>query len=89
MRSIQRALRFVPIVVAIVVASVPAPALAATGKPDVVHQQFATTGADLGVINICGDPGGLRSSRPKAHTRASTWATACSISRSPPVARTP
>ena len=27
-----------------------------SGKPDVVHQQFATTGADLGVVNICGDP---------------------------------
>ena len=28
----------------------------ASGKPDVVHQQFANTGADLGVVNICGDP---------------------------------
>ena len=55
MRSIQRALRFASIILAIVVAAVPAPALAASGKPDVVHQQFATTGADLGVINICGD----------------------------------
>ena len=55
MRSIQRALRFAWIVLAVVVASVPAPALAATGKPDVVHQRFATTGADLGVFNICGD----------------------------------
>jgi hypothetical protein len=55
MRSIQRALRFAAIVMAIVVASVPAPVLAATGKPVVVHQQFAYPGADLGVINICGD----------------------------------
>jgi hypothetical protein len=53
MRSIRRALRFTSIVLAIVVASVPAPALA--GRPDVVHQQFAYPGADLGVINICGD----------------------------------
>ena len=55
MRSIQRALRFASIVLAIVLASVPAPALAATGQPAVVHQQFAYPGADLGVINICGD----------------------------------
>ena len=55
MRSIQHALRLVPIVVAIVVACVPASALAATGEPDVVHERFATTGADLGVFNICGD----------------------------------
>ena len=53
MRSIQRALRFASIVLAVVAASIPAPALA--GRPDVVHQQFATTGADLGVVNICGD----------------------------------
>ena len=53
MRSIQRALRFASIVLAVVVASIPAPVLA--GRPDVVHQQFATTGADLGVVNICGD----------------------------------
>ena len=55
MASIQRAPRFISIVLAIVVASVPAPVLAATGKPDVIHRKFATTGADLGVINICGD----------------------------------
>lgn len=55
MRSIQRALRFTLIILAIVVAFVPASALAATGKPDIVHQQFATSGADLGVVNICGD----------------------------------
>jgi hypothetical protein len=54
MRSIRRALRFTSIVAVIVVASLPAPALAA-GKPDVVHQQFAYPGADLGVVNICGD----------------------------------
>ena len=54
MRSIQRALRFAWIVVAIVVASIPAPTLAA-GRPDVVHQRFAFPGADLGVINICND----------------------------------
>ena len=55
MRSIQRALRFASIVLAIVVASFPATALAGTGKPSVVHDQFAYTGADLGVINICND----------------------------------
>ena len=54
MRSIQRALRPLSFVLAIVVASIPVPALAA-GKPDVVHERFATTGADLGVFNICGD----------------------------------
>ena len=55
MRSIRRALRFLSIVLAIVLTSVPAATLAASSKPDVVHQQFATTGADLGVINICND----------------------------------
>jgi hypothetical protein len=54
MRSIQRALRLTSIVLALVVAALPAPTLAA-GKPSVVHRQFATTGADLGVVNICGD----------------------------------
>ena len=53
MRSIQRALRLASIVLAVVAASIPTPVLA--GRPDVVHQQFATTGADLGVVNICGD----------------------------------
>lgn len=53
MRSIQRALRFASIVLAVVVASIPAPVLAA--RPDAVHEQFVTTGADLGVVNICGD----------------------------------
>ena len=53
MRSIQRALRLASIALAVVVAAIPAPVLA--GRPDVVHQQFATTGADLGVANICGD----------------------------------
>jgi hypothetical protein len=53
MRSIQRALRLASIALAVVVAAIPAPVLA--GRPDVVHQQFATTGADLGVVNICGD----------------------------------
>ncbi len=42
------------IVLAVVLAAVPAPTLAA-GRPQVVHQQFATTGADLGVVNICND----------------------------------
>jgi hypothetical protein len=55
MRSIQRALRFASIVLAVVVASIPAPTLAATGKPEVIHGQFAYPGADLGVINICND----------------------------------
>ena len=54
MRSIQRALRHVSVVLAIVVALVPAPALAA-GKPEVIHGTFAYPGADLGVINICND----------------------------------
>jgi len=55
MRLIQCALHFASIVLAIVVASFPATALAGTGTPSVVHQQFSTTGADLGVINICND----------------------------------
>ena len=54
MRAIQRALRFASIALAVVVATVPAPVLA--GRPDIVHQRFAYPGADLGVINICGDP---------------------------------
>ncbi len=32
----------------------PAPTYAAS-PPEVVHEQFVTTGADLGVVNICGD----------------------------------
>jgi hypothetical protein len=55
MRSIQRALRIVSMVLALVVAAIPAPTLAA-GTPDVVHGKFAYPGADLGVVNICGDP---------------------------------
>ena len=55
MRSFQRALRFTWIVLAIVVASIPAPALAASGKPEVIHGKFEYPGADLGVINICND----------------------------------
>jgi hypothetical protein len=39
-------------VVALAVAALPTATLAA---PEVVHQQFVTTGADLGVVNICGD----------------------------------
>ena len=55
MHSIQRALRTASIGLAVAVSFAPATTLAASGKPDVVHQQFATTGADLGVFNICGD----------------------------------
>ena len=55
MRSIQRALRFASIVLAVVVATIPAPALAAASKPEVIHGQFEYPGADLGVINICND----------------------------------
>ena len=55
MRPIRRALRFASIVLAVVLASISAPTLAAAGKPVVVHQQFAYPGADLGVVNICGD----------------------------------
>ena len=55
MRSIPRALRFASIVLAVVVASIPAPTLAATGRPEVFHGKFAYPGADLGVINICND----------------------------------
>ena len=30
-------------------------AIYAADRPEVVHEQFVTTGADLGVVNICGD----------------------------------
>lgn len=54
MHSIRRAFRIVSIAFAMMaVAAFPAQTLAA--RPDVVHQQFVTTGADLGVVNICGD----------------------------------
>jgi len=57
MRSIRRAFRLTSIVLAIVaIAAIPAAStVQAAGKPDVVHQQFAFPGADLGVVNICGD----------------------------------
>ena len=57
MRSIRRALRFTTVVLAIVaITAIPAAStVQAAGKPDIVHGQFATTGADLGVVNICGD----------------------------------
>ena len=57
MRSIRRAYRLAAMVLAIVaIAAIPATStVQAAGKPDVVHQQFAFPGADLGVVNICGD----------------------------------
>ena len=54
LRSTRRALCLAVAVIA-VVAATPASTLAAAGKPTVSPQQFATTGADLGVVNICGD----------------------------------
>jgi hypothetical protein len=52
--SIRRAYRIAWIAfAAVAVAAFPVQALAA--RPDVVHQQFVTSGADLGVVNICGD----------------------------------
>ena len=54
MHSIRRAIRIASIALAtIAVAAFPVQTLAAT--PEVVHQQFAYPGADLGVVNICGD----------------------------------
>ena len=57
MSSIRRAFRIASIALAVIaVAAFPVQTLAAaTARPDVVHQQFVTTGADLGVVNICGD----------------------------------
>jgi hypothetical protein len=54
MHSIRHASRIASIALAtIAVAAFPVQALAA--RPDVVHEQFAYPGADLGVVNICGD----------------------------------
>jgi hypothetical protein len=54
MYSIRRAVRTASFVLAaIAVAAFPVQTLAA--RPEVVHQQFAYPGADLGVVNICGD----------------------------------
>jgi hypothetical protein len=54
LRSIRHAFRIASIALAAVgVAAFPVQTLAA--RPDVIHQQFAYPGADLGVVNICGD----------------------------------
>ena len=54
MHSIRRAVRIASFALAaMAVAGLPVQSLAAT--PEVVHQQFAYPGADLGVVNICGD----------------------------------
>jgi hypothetical protein len=54
MHSIRSAFRIASFAVAaIAVAAFPIQTLAA--RPEVVHQQFVSTGADLGVLNICGD----------------------------------
>jgi hypothetical protein len=55
MPSIRRAL-LVAIALATAAGWVLSPAaIYAAGQPTVVHEQFVTTGADLGVVNICGD----------------------------------
>ena len=54
MHSIRHAIRIASIAIAtIAVAAFPVQTLAA--GPEVVHQRFAYPGADLGVVNICGD----------------------------------
>ena len=54
MHSIRRAIRIASFALAaMAVAAFPVQTLAA--GPEVVHQQFAYPGADLGVVNICGD----------------------------------
>ena len=54
MHSIRRALRIASFALAAVaVAAFPIQTLAA--RPDVVHEQLVYPGADLGVVNICGD----------------------------------
>ena len=54
MHSIRRAIRIASFALAaLAVGALPVQTLAAT--PEVVHQQFAYPGADLGVVNICGD----------------------------------
>src|SRR5688572_11757829 len=56
MRLIRRAFRRAAIVLTLVaIATIPAAATVQAESPDVVHGRFATTGADLGVVNICGD----------------------------------
>jgi hypothetical protein len=54
MHSIRRALRIASFALAaMAVAAFPVQTLAA--RPEVVHQQIAYPGADLGVVNICDD----------------------------------
>ncbi len=54
MHSIRRAIRIASLALAAMAfAALPVQTLAAS--PEVVHQQFAYPGADLGVVNICGD----------------------------------
>ena len=54
MPSIRRAIRIASFALAaLAVAAFPVQTLAA--RPEVVHKQFAYPGADLGVVNICGD----------------------------------
>jgi hypothetical protein len=48
-------------------ASAPAATYAAS-PPEVVHEQFVTTGADLGVVNICGDLADFRFSTQGSFT---------------------
>ena len=67
MHSIRRAIRIASFALAaMAVAAFPVQALAA--KPDVTHQQFVTTGADLGVVNICGDLADFRFSTEGSFT---------------------
>jgi hypothetical protein len=54
MHSIRHAIRIASFALAaMALAAFPVQALAA--RPEVVHEQFAYPGADLGVVNICGD----------------------------------
>jgi hypothetical protein len=67
MHSIRRAIRIASFALAaMAVAAFPVQALAA--KPDVTHQQFVTTGADLGVVNICGELADFRFSTEGSFT---------------------
>jgi hypothetical protein len=73
MPSIRHALRRHVGVTVIAVASVAGWAFApastyAASPPEVVHEQFVTTGADLGVVNICGDLADFRFSTQGSFT---------------------
>jgi hypothetical protein len=55
LRPRSRAAVVATVLAAVLLAVAASPLHALAARPEVVHQQFAYPGADLGVVNICGD----------------------------------